>query len=136
MAEAVGVSERTIKRAKARARAAEQPEGADGPKADEPKPPTKTERLEAQVDAQGLEIQGKAQRLDDLEDELRFHRGNMDEQESERHTAFTTVQAELSTARSQVNEWMTKYQDERRRANYWERQAKRLGWAPSNGEKI
>ena len=128
MAEAVGVSERTIKRAKARAWAAEQPEGADGPKADQPKPPTKTERLEAQVDAQGMEIQGKAEHIEELEDELRFHRGNMDEQEAERRKAYTALQAELSTARSQINEWMTKYQDERRRANYWERQAKRLGW--------
>ena len=136
MAAAVGVSEPTISRARARARAAEQPEGADEPKADEPKPPTKTERLEAQVDAQGMEIQGKAEHIEELEDELRFHRGNMDEQESERHTAFTAVQAELSTARSQMNEWMVKYNEELRSRKYWEREAKRLGWAPSNGEKI
>ena len=95
---------------------------------DKPKPPTKVELLEAERDALGLDAQEKAQRIEELEDELRFHRGNMDEQESERHKAFAALQAELSTARSQINEWMTKHQDERRRANYWERQAKRLGW--------
>ena len=94
------------------------------------------ERLEAERDGLALDAQEKAQRLDDLEDELRFHRGNMDEQESERHRAFTALQAELSTARSQMNEWMVKYNEELRSRKYWEREAKRLGWAPSNGEKI
>ena len=103
---------------------------------DKPKPPTKAERLEAELDAARLDLQEKAQRLDDLEDELRFHRGNMDEQESERHTAYTALQAELSTARSQINEWMVKYNEELRSRKYWEHEAKRLGWAPSNGEKI
>ena len=102
---------------------------------DAPKP-TRTERLEAERDGLALDAQEKAQRLDDLEDELRFHRGNMDEQESERHRAFTALQAELSTARSQMNEWMVKYNEELRSRKYWEREAKRLGWAPSNGEKI
>ena len=103
---------------------------------DKPKPPTKAERLEAELDAARLDLQEKATRLDDLEDELRFHRGNMDEQESERHKAYTALQAELSTARSQMNEWMVKYNEELRSRKYWEREAKRLGWAPSNGEKI
>ncbi len=103
---------------------------------DKPKPPTKAERLEAELDAARLDLLEKAQRLDDLEDELRFHRGNMDEQESERHKAYTALQSELSTARSQMNEWMVKYNEELRSRKYWEREAKRLGWAPSNGEKI
>ena len=103
---------------------------------DKPKPPTKAERLEAELDAARLDLQEKATRIDELEDELRFHRGNMDEQESERHKAYTALQAELSTARSQMNEWMVKYNEELRSRKYWEREAKRLGWAPSNGEKI
>ena len=52
----------------------------------------------------------------------------MSEHEHERHKAFTAMQAENRTLRSQVNEWMTKHNDERRRANYWERWAKDNGW--------
>ena len=77
-----------------------------------PKPPTKTERLEAERDALALDVQEKAGRIDEMEDELQFHRGNMNEQEHERHKAFTAVRAELSTALSQNNEWMTKANDE------------------------
>ena len=140
MAKEAGASERTIQQAKVAEKAglgAAVRAGELSPKTaaqqakgdpDKPKPPTRAQRLEADRDALVLDVQEKATRIDELEDELRFHRGNMDEQESERHKAFTALQAELSTARSQINEWMTKYQDERRRANYWERQAKRLGW--------
>ena len=110
MAAAVGVSEPTISRARARARAAEEPEGSD--ELAEPRPPTKAERLEAERDALALDVQEKAGRIDEMEDELQFHRGNMNEQEHERHKAFTAVRAELSTALSQNNEWMTKANDE------------------------
>ena len=79
---------------------------------DKPKPPTKAERLEAERDALALDVQEKAGRIDEMEDELQFHRGNMNEQEHERHKAFTAVRAELSTALSQNNEWMTKANDE------------------------
>ena len=78
---------------------------------DAPKP-TKLQRLEAERDGLALDVQDKATRIDELEDELQFHRGNMNEQEHERHKAFTAVRAELSTALSQNNEWMTKANDE------------------------
>ena len=93
-----------------------------------PKEPTKAQRLEAERDGLALDVQDKATRLDELEDQVRFHEGNMDEQESERHKAFIAVQAELSTARSQINEWMTKHNEELRSRRYWERWAKANGW--------
>ena len=79
---------------------------------DKPKLPTKAERLDAERDVLALDVQDKATRIEEMEDELQFHRGNMDEQETERHKAFTAVRAELSTALSQNNEWMTKANDE------------------------
>ena len=79
---------------------------------DKPKPPTKAERLDAERDVLALDVQDKAARIEEMEDELQFHRGNMNEQEHERHKAFTAVRAELSTALSQNNEWMTKANDE------------------------
>ena len=77
-----------------------------------PKLPTKAERLDAERDVLALDVQDKAARIEEMEDELQFHRGNMNEQETERHKAFTDVQARLTTALSQINEWMTKANDE------------------------
>ena len=93
-----------------------------------PKGPTPKERLEAQVDALQMEVQEKAQRIDDLEDQVRFHQGNRSENSHERHKAFTALQAENRTLRSQVNEWMTKHNEELRSRRYWERWAKDNGW--------
>ena len=143
MAEEASVSERTIQRAKvaeeaglgnairsgelspkAAAEQVRQQSGAP-PK---PKGPTLTERLEAQVDALQMEVQEKAQHIDDLEDQVRFHQGNMSENSHERHKAFTALQSENRTLRSQVNEWMTKHNEELRSRRYWERWAKEHGW--------
>ena len=124
MAEEAGVSERSIQTAKVieeaglgdAVRSGDMPiqtaaqQAKDEPEA--PKPPTKAKRLEAERDALALDVQEKAGRIDEMEDELQFHRGNMKEHEHERHKAFTDVQARLTTALSQINEWMTKANDE------------------------
>ena len=106
MAEEAGVSERTIQRAKVAqdaglgeaVRSGElSPKGAAAQARGHPnlpKGPTPKERLEAQVDALAMEVQEKAQHIDDLEDQVRFHQGNMSEHEHERHKAFTAMQAE------------------------------------------
>ncbi len=87
-----------------------EPKGVDEPEA--PQQPTKAQRLDAERNALALDVQDKAARIDEMEDELQFHRGNMKEHEHERHKAFTDVQAHLTTALSQINEWMTKANDE------------------------
>ena len=76
-----------------------------------------------------MEVQEKAQHIDDLEDQVRFHQGNMSENSHERHKAFTALQAENRTLRSQVNEWMIKHREELGSRRYWERWAKEHGWA-------
>ena len=140
MAEEAGVSERTIQRAKVAQDAGlgeAVRSGELSPKAaaaqakgeiDKPKGPTPKERSEAQVDALVIEVQEKAQHIDNLEDQVRFHEGNMSEHEHERHKAFTAMQAENRTLRSQVNEWMTKHNEELRSRRYWEKWAKDNGW--------
>ena len=148
MSEEAGVSESTLQRAKSieKAGLGDAVRSGDMPvqravaeakgEADESREPTKLQRLEAERDGLALDVEDKATRLDELEDQVRFHEGNMNEQEAERHKAYTALQAELSTARSQINEWMVKYNEELRSRKYWKHEAKRLGWAPSNGEKI
>ena len=101
-----------------------EPKGVDE-EPEAPQQPTKAQRLDAERDALALDVQEKATRIDELEDEVRFHEGNMNEQEHERHKAFTAVRAELSTALSQNNEHMVKANEDARSLRYWKREAKK-----------
>ena len=124
MAEEAGVSERTIQQAKVAeeaglgdaVRAGELSTKAAAQRAkgeqDAPKEPTKLQQLEAERDGLALDVQEKAGRIDEMEDELQFHRGNMKEHEHQRHKAFTDVQARLTTALSQNNQCISKAGDE------------------------
>ena len=140
MASEASVSERTIQRAKVAEEAGlgdAMRSGELSPKAaaaqargemDKPRAPSRIEKSEAERDALALDLQEKAQHIDDLEDQVRFHQGNMSEHEHERHKAFTAMQSENRTLRSQVNEWMTKHNEELRSRRYWEKWAKDNGW--------
>ena len=137
MAVEAGTSERSIQTAKVieeaglgdAVRSGDMPvqkaahQAAGGP--EPPKEPTKAQRLDAERDALALDVQEKATRIDEMEDEVRFHEGNMNEQEHERHKAFTAVRAELSTALSQNNEHMVKANEDARSLRYWKREAKK-----------
>ena len=147
MADEAGVSERMIRRAKRaeregfgeKVRSGEitlnEAERIAKGKGEKPITPTANERLKSNIDA----LEEKAgelseqnqmlrQELDEQADLLRFHEGNLSEHEHERHKAFTSLQAQLSTAKSQINTWMNKYNDELGSRKFWERQAKKLGW--------
>ena len=103
----------------------------DGPPAEKPpkpKGPTLTERLEAQVDALQMEVHEKAQRIEGLDRELREARAQQSEYPHEREAVANEREAMISALRGSVNEWQTKHNDERRRANWWERQARSRGW--------
>ena len=140
MAAKADVSERTIQQAKVAQEAGlgeKTRSGEMSPKAaaaqvrgepDEPKPPTRTERLEAQADALKMEVQEKAFRIQDLEEQLELFQGEGSSRTNEREVMFNRQQAIISSLRSQVGELQTKLGDERGRANWWERQAKKLGW--------
>ncbi len=104
-------------------------------KGEEPKPPTATERLRSKIEALEEEIEHLQtqnallrEEANEQTDLIRFHEGNMSEHEHERHEAYASLQAQLSTANSQVATWMNKFNDEQRSRKYWERQAKQLGW--------
>ena len=140
MAQEAGVSDRLIQQAKVAEeaglgdavrsgempvhKAAAQARGAT----DKPKGPTLTERLEAQVDALQMEVHEKAQRIEGLERERREAMAQQSEYPHEREAVANEREAMISALRGSVNEWQTKHNDERRRANWWERQARSLGW--------
>ena len=101
------------------------------PPADD-KPPTRTVRLEAERDALAMEVQAKAQRIAELEDEVRFLRGESSDLDHDREATFTRQQAEISALRASWSTAEQKANEERRSRLYWERQAKALGWQPQS----
>ena len=75
-----------------------------------------------------MEVHEKAERIEGLERELREAKGQQSEYPHEREAVANEREAMISALRGSVNEWQTKHNDERRRANWWERQARSLGW--------
>ncbi len=109
-------------------------QGLGPPKAPKPKQPTRAERLEAQVDALSAQVQDTQSKLEQAETELEFHRGNLSDRDIERHQAYTRLQNELTTAKTQVNHWQARYNEANQSRVWWEKQAKALGWQPEAPE--
>ena len=89
-----------------------------------PKPPTKTERLEAERDAARMDVQEKAEENERLERALREARAQMSEYPHEREKAATEREAIISTLRSQLNEYMVRANEDSQSLRYWKREAK------------
>ena len=123
MANELGVSRQTVQQAKAIIRAGlddavmanEMPfstaaqQAKDEP--DKPRPPTRTEKLETLIDALKMEVDEKAARIEELEEQVRFLKGELSEYPHEREATFNRQQAvinaqraELATERSLHNE--------------------------------
>ena len=112
------------------------PEG-DGPGIEPPteKPPSPKQRLEAQIEVLQLEISERVERIEALESETEFLRGEGSEYDHEREAKFRQQDATINALRASVATAEQKYQDERRSRLYWERQAKQLGWHPRTQEQ-
>ena len=89
---------------------------------EKPKGPTRTEELEAQVDALKMEVDEKAARIEELEEQVRFLKGELSEYPHEREAMFNRQQAiinaqraELATERSLHNELKRTHQGALRR---------------------
>ena len=72
------------------------------PPSDEPREPTRTERLEAERDAKAMESEERARRIDELEAEVRFLRGEGSDFDHEREATFNRQQAEISALRAEL----------------------------------
>ena len=64
--------------------------------------PTRTEKLEAERDALRLEVQEKASRIEELEEQVRFLRGEMSEYPHEREAVFNRQQAIITSLRAEL----------------------------------
>ena len=98
---------------------------------DTPKPPSRLQQLEIQLEAKIEEIQIKDAEIDEWKQKHEFAVSQSSEYPHEKEATLNQLQAENSALRSSVNEWMTKHNDEKRRATWFKKQAEALGWEPT-----
>ena len=99
---------------------------------DAPKPPSRLQQLEIQLDAKIEEIQIKDTEIEEWKQKHEFAVSQSSEYPHEKEATFNQLQAENSALRSSVNEWMTKHNDEKRRAAWFKKEAEALGWEPTS----
>ena len=87
----------------------------------EPNRLTKVQQLRLQFDE-------ALQKIEDLEEEVRFFRGEVSDLDHDREAMFNRQREQIRTLNSQVRTWQTRHNEEKRRAGYWEQQARGLGW--------
>ena len=97
------------------------------------KPPSRLQRLEIQLEAKVEEIQLKDAEIEEWKQKHEFAVSQSSEYPHEKEATLNQLQAENSALRSSVNEWMTKHNDEKHRASWFEKQARSHGWEPTVG---
>ena len=98
-----------------------------------PKPPSQLQQLKIRLEAKVEEIQIKDTEIEEWKQKHEFAVSQSSEYPHEKEATLTQLQAENSALKSSVNEWMTKHNDEKRRASWFKKQAEALGWEPTVG---
>ena len=92
---------------------------------DTPRPPSRVQQLELQVESQ-------AKVIDSLERELREAKSQVAEYPHEREVVANEREVIISAQSSSISELQMKLNDEKRRASWFEKQARSLGWEPTS----
>ena len=92
---------------------------------DTPKPPSRLQQLKIQLEAQVEAIQIKDTEIEEWKQKHEFAVSQSSEYPHEKEATLNQLQAENSALRSSVNEWMTKHNDEKRRAAWFKKQARK-----------
>ena len=78
---------------------------------EKPKGPTRTEKLEALVDALRMEVEEKAARIEELEQRVAFMERESSPVEAVREEMFNRYREQIRVLKGSVGEWQTKYND-------------------------
>ena len=102
-----------------------------------PKPPSRRQQLEMKLEAKTLECQtDHLPAIDALQRELREAKAQVSEYPHEREVVANEREVIISTQTSSIAELQTKLNDEKRRAAWFEKQARSLGWEPTAKPKV
>ena len=92
---------------------------------DAPRPLTRVQQLE-------MKLESQAEVIDSLERELREAKSQVSEYPHEREVVANEREVIISAQSSSISELQMKLNDEKRRASWFEKQARSLGWEPTS----
>ena len=98
-----------------------------------PQPPSRVQRLEMRLEAKTLECETELAANEALRRELREAKAQVSEYPHEREAVASEREVIISAQASSIAELQTKLNDEKRRASWFEKQARSLGWEAATG---
>ena len=93
-----------------------------------PKPPSQVQRLKMKLEAKTLEYEAFLSANEALRRELREAKAQVSEYPHEREAVASEREVVIAALTSSVAELQAKLNDEKRRASWFEKQARSLGW--------
>ena len=93
-----------------------------------PKPPSQVQRLKMKLEAKTLEYETELASNEALRRELREAKAQVSEYPHEREAVASEREVVIAALTSSVAELQAKLNDEKRRASWFEKQARSLGW--------
>ena len=99
-----------------------------------PKPPSQVQRLKLKLEAKTMEYETELAANEALRRELREAKAQVSEYPHEREAVASEREVVIAALTSSVAELQTKLNDEKRRASWFEKQARALGWYPAEGK--
>ena len=93
-----------------------------------PKPPSQAQRLKLKLEAKTMEYEAELAANEVLRRELREAKAQVSEYPHEREAVASEREVIISAQASSISELQTKLNDEKRRASWFEKQARSLGW--------
>ena len=99
-----------------------------------PKPPSQAQRLKMKLEAKTLEYETELASNEALRWELREAKAQVSEYPHEREAVASEREVVIAALTSSVAELQAKLNDEKRRASWFEKQARALGWYPAEGK--
>ena len=98
-----------------------------------PKPPSQVQRLKLKLEAKTMEFEAELAANEVLRRELREAKAQVSEYPHEREAVASEREVIISAQASSIAELQTKLNDEKRRASWFEKQARSLGWEAATG---
>ena len=100
---------------------------------DAPRPPSQLHQLKMQLEAKTLECQTEhLPTIDSLQRELREAKAQVSEYPHEREVVANEREVIISAQLASISELQMKLNDHKHRASWFEKQARSLGWVPTN----
>ena len=103
--------------------------------AQKPKEPTRAQKLEAQIEALGLEVGTLKQEKAELQMRVDWFEAQESDYDVDHYKRVNDQQAEIRTLQGRLNRLTNEREEARQQARYWKAEAMKLGWKESRGAR-